>query len=553
MANLPAATRRGTAAVGTKLAFVAGLSIALWGFYFEVSRYPPYVDYDTATIGIFTNNLTWQGQYDHGFRDSLDFQERYRGFWAAHFLPVGVVLSVLQSALGVEPESVGDLLQAVTLVLGLAGCLCAAAVVRRRQGTTWWDGAFVVGLAASFPPLLLYLRSDLIHVLSFALFWACLLFLLRFLHSRSLFDGGVLALLFALFVLQPAPSLPGLVLAGFVLAGLQVRREGLRTVFHRNAVLSLLLLVAATQAIPAAAAWSCGADAGDVKRRATRFVELRSGHAFAPTYRDPALLGDKLTKLVHQHFVFGRDDLGDPTREDEIWTLPHPHVVWILLLPLVLAGLLRGFRDGDEASVAILAALAGVVAVMLSVSFPEGRYLLPVVPCYAYGAWLGLRSILAPEAAGTSNRGVCGPAAAHTLVQAAILAAMGIGSFAAIRGDYSESMLAAGRGQAGLREAVSLIRRQYGKGYGLDQPLLLGHQRLSYKEGLYLSMLTNFQYRRLDPNDFVQLAAQEPAMFAVAEVEDREANLIWRGRGFRVIGEVDDAPSSRRFVVFASR
>lgn len=142
-----------------------GLLIALWGFYFEVSRHPPYVDYDTATIGIFTNNLTFHGQYDHGLRDSLDFQDRYRGFWAAHFLPVGVALSVLQSALGMEPESVGDLLQAVTLVLGFAGCLCAAAVVRRREGTTWWDGAFVVGLAASLPPLLLYLRSDFVHVL----------------------------------------------------------------------------------------------------------------------------------------------------------------------------------------------------------------------------------------------------------------------------------------------------------------------------------------------------------------------------------------------------
>lgn len=311
-------------ASGTDPALLAGLAISLWAFVVPPGFAPPYLDYDTATIGIFTNNLTYHHQFDFGFRDSLDSQERYRGFWAAQFLAVATVLSALQAGLGVAPEDVGELLHAVTLALGAA-------------------------------------------------------------------------------------------------AG------------------------------------------------------------------------------------------------------------WIALL-----------RRRDEASVVFALALGGILAVMLGPGFPEGRYLLPIVPCYAWGAAAALRSVV-PRAAARAG------------VQAAALAAMGLASFAAVHGPYQQAMLDAGRPLAGLREAVSLIRARCGRDCAPDRPLFLAHPVAGFQQKLYVDMLTNMQYRAVDPDDSARLAAVDAPVFAVADADDPNATAVWGRRGFVPLGEVMDTPSSTRFLVLEKR
>jgi hypothetical protein len=93
---------------------------------FEIERYPRYLDFDSATLGIFVNDLSHH-RFGHSFtspnRDAENpEQEWYRLRWAASALPLTLPLSWLQRAFRIAPEHVGLLIRGSAFFLGL---LCA--------------------------------------------------------------------------------------------------------------------------------------------------------------------------------------------------------------------------------------------------------------------------------------------------------------------------------------------------------------------------------------------------------------------------------------------
>lgn len=152
---------------------VVALLLSTWGFHYRLDDCPAYLDYDSSTLGIFVNNVSFHDDYAYGLRNSTVDQDLYRAAWAAEFLPASVVLSRLQRWLGVSPDGVGDLLEFAALFFGAVGLACVVQVACRRRRSNWEEGLFVAGWTAVLPCFLLYLRTTEPHFpYAFAMFWA---------------------------------------------------------------------------------------------------------------------------------------------------------------------------------------------------------------------------------------------------------------------------------------------------------------------------------------------------------------------------------------------
>ena len=100
------------------------------GYVYEIGRYPRYVDFDSATLGIFVNDLSYH-RFGHSFtfpnRDAeYPEQEWYRLRWAASALPLTLPLSWLQRAFRIAPEHVGLLIRGAASFFGLVCAFVAA-------------------------------------------------------------------------------------------------------------------------------------------------------------------------------------------------------------------------------------------------------------------------------------------------------------------------------------------------------------------------------------------------------------------------------------------
>lgn len=294
---------------------------------------------------------------------------------------------------------------------------------------------------------------------------------------------------------------------------------------------AVLQYVVATGHEPSWEAW---------RAQAADFFVARRRHALSGGVFDPVAFGDRLTKLWHQHFFHAWDNLGDWRRNDHLWTLPAPHVVWLGFVPVGIFGAWRAWKARDGAAAVFAAVLLPTYALALTIGFPEGRYLLAAVPCLSYFVLSGVRAL-----AGTRPT-------LKTALLAGSLAAVAANSFVAVRGDYNTIARKRWHAMAGMREAVDLIHREYGREYGFTKDLHLSWPDLSYESWLYLEMLGNMRVRPFGlRNNLAEVGAGEP-LFAVAEDTETAVLQGWKARAFRVLGQVEDRPSGRRFVVLFS-
>ncbi|MBI5504337.1 MAG: hypothetical protein HY899_06025 [Deltaproteobacteria bacterium] len=518
-------------------AYAVALALSVWGYYYRLDQYPPYMDYDSATIGIFVNNLTFHGDVDYFFDQPMMSEDHYRMWWAAQFLPAAVVLSSLQRILHIAPDRVGELLAAATMVFGLLGCGLAAAIARRRAGFGLVEALFIVAFCATLPPFLLYLRTEVPHFLySFCMLWLAVYLIVRFLESmaaRWLFGLAAAGALYALLPYQPIVWLP--------IVGLWLTlQRGLVASVLRSRSTTITVAAVAGLALFATVQYTVATHYDDSypqwRAKVSRFMDVRAKFALSRDNASLAGLADKAAQLAHQHFFFRHDELGDETREDDLWTLPQPHVVWLLLLPLGLLGLWRGLRDRDPTAHVFASVMAAGYLLAFTVSTAEGRYLLGVVPCYAYFVCAGVHHLVTSRAART---GVLG----------AVLLASSANTFVLVRGQYETHMKKTWEEMAGMRETLALIRDRYGDHSRDDAVVYLAWPRDSYESWLYLEMLGNMQVAVFKPADLGAEFASGERLFSVVEFGKQRALDGWRSYGFEVFGQVVDDATGRQFYV----
>jgi hypothetical protein len=513
------------------------VALCLGAYIYDLDNYPPQFDYDSATLGIFVNNLTFNGRYDYGFNPSF-FQDAYRIGWAAHFLPVSVPLGWVQRTLGVAFDDVGELLRVTGLLLGFFGCVSAAYALRPPGRTRAIDVAFIVGFTTVFTPFLLYLRTAVPHfMLSFLLFWLIVLLTVRWRRTRERWCLYALAAAFAYYALAPYPPL---VVAPLVMSWLVIRGRALRRIVTEpHAYVAALLGVALYWGVAYGVAITHESTYAVYRERAAGFVAMRSGKAFALDRLAPGELAAKAQKLLDQHILFRRDQLGDTSREDDLWTVGAPHPGWLLLVPFAVVGLWRGLRTRDEGAEVAAAVVAASYAVAFLVSFPEGRYLITVIPCYAYFVLRGLDAVLRQ-------------ATARIVGRATALFAMAVGTFLLVTGEYNAGITTRWWNMGGMRAVVKAIRSDYGN----PSPIYLNWPELRYHQWLYLEMLANFRVKSTE--DMAMLASVTNApkgrrYFIVREAADTREIRRLTGAGFFKVGrELEDAATGRRVVLLVS-
>jgi len=531
----------------SRAVFGVAIVVATWGYHQQFHNYPPYLDYDSATLGIFVNNVSFHDRYDFGFRDSPEEQNQYRADWAAHFLPASVVLSRIQLWFGIPPDRVGDLLKITGFVFGALGSLCAI-VIARRGGRSTGEALFLFAFLAALPAFLLYLRTTVPHLLfSYMMFWLATLCMDRYLDEgtpRWIYALGVGLALYALVPYVPLAALP---VVGIVLAF--SRRAVGRTLRDPHLYAAGMVSVALFALLRVAVATTHDASFDVWATKAERFVTVRSKHALSMEFLDHALLPDKLAKLAHQHFYFRRDHLGDRSRKDHLWVFRRPHLVWLLLLPLAACGAFHSWRRRDRTAGVFATVLLALYGLTLSAGFPEGRYLIPAVPALAFFVLAGLRALV--------------PAGnARLLAMAVVLVATAVESAVLIQGDYQKVAARRWRGMSGMRETLAVIRDHVDPAYGRERTVNLNWPGLrydarSYLQGrryeswLYLEMLGNMRVDSYPLEGSLATTAPGEMLFAAVEANETGVLQDLRRRGYHDLANVVDPVRGRELVVLA--
>ncbi len=296
--------------------FIVAVAYAMAGYYWRIDDYPPYMDFDSATLGIFVNNLTYQPRYDYYFATSGVAQNQYRAAWSAFALPSLVPVSGVQRLLRIPYYRVDRLLKITCFVLGLLGSLCAANIARGAGGR-WFDAAFVAGFVAVSPAYLLYLRTAFLQTLmSFLLFWTAVMLMVAYtrdLGRRRLYGVAIALACYGLAPYAALTSLP-VVLLGIVLTQGRLGRTMRDPHFYAAAAIG----VVAWWSVVLVLAVHYDGSYQTYMSKVSEFLMVRGPHVLSFDGFTWSALRWKLVKLVDQHVLFLRDALGDAYRPDDL-------------------------------------------------------------------------------------------------------------------------------------------------------------------------------------------------------------------------------------------
>ncbi len=476
---------------------------------------PRPLDYDDATQGIFTNDLTRGAGHDATFRHSHAPQDVYRANWSVQRLPYSLALSGAQRLLGVPPHDVELLIGGFALLFaGLGSLLAALALARDPSGSAterWAIAAFV----AVHPGFIPFVRSGAsFYLLAFALFWGAVYCTVRYAESGSARFVEALAVVLAIFALNPYPPLAALllVLPLVLLVHGRLRDAWADRQLYRAGAIGILLFGGASVAL---ALLHEGSLTGYFQKIAAFQAARAHSVSFGQlTAWSPA---EKLAGYVHQHLLFVVDGLGDPSREDWIWTLGRPSFALLATLPVMAVGAVAGLRGRERPTRTCVAILVATGALFATLSFPEGRYLLPLVPCYAFLAVRGARSLLPGSQARELALGVA-------------LSLLALDTASSLR-SHEGAILERWGPYDGIREAAPVLLAGFG-----DEPLLVSLPGPKAPEpSLYFRMAMPPSARWVSAARFErQLAGRGSAARLVAvEYAEREPELErLRGLGF---------------------
>lgn len=518
--------------------FAVTVLLAGFGCYYRVADDPPYIDYDSATMGIFVNNLTFHDQHDFFFRDQVSAQFRYRVAWATQFLPLAVPLSWTQRLLALERGQVGVLLHVYGCLAGILGCLLAAMAMAGRDRQAWVERAFVVAFVAAAPPFVLYLRTEVANIITaFLLFWLAILLFDRWLRDQRPWQLYALAVALTLVVLIPYPPLLALPI---VFAALLWRQRMVPSVLRdRHVYAAAVAWVGLVLAASFCLAMAHTPSYGEYLDRVSTFYEMR-GRSLALANLDAGLVVEKVQKLVNQHLLFRRDLLGEVLRKDALWTLGSTHVVWLLLCPVALLGLIKGLRERQETVCTFAVILGACLALFLSFGFPEGRYLIVVVPCYAVLTLHGIRTAMRA-------------ADLRLVIYALVLLLLAGNTFWLLTDSYREHMHREWARKAGVVSAAQHVAAEI---YPLRRAIL-SVPVFDLDVMLYVWMHVGFDLDLQSWADTMRLLQQErsapdaragaggPIYVLLPPPPAMEEEMMWAGQGFEVRHVIHDEAVDR--------
>lgn len=493
--------------------------------------YPRLFDPDDASQGIFVNDLTFRGDYDASFEGAREYQDAYRGDWAAQRLSYSLPISALQRWLGIARHDVESLLTVLAVLFAVTGCGLAAVALTPGQTGATPERLAIVGISIVHPSMLLFTRTGAsFYLFAHALFWGVMAAALRYSESRQRRWLVAATLLVALFVANPYPplaALPFALLFAFASSGrLAAARRNWRIYLAVGSAVALAALLTLGLGL------AYDGSALGFAERVLRFQGERSASIGIAqlTGVDPT---DKLLKWANQHFLFLVDDLGDPTRSDTGWTLNAHHAGFLGLLPVMAFGAVAGLRAHEPQARLAASVVAAFALVFLTVSFPEGRYTLALIPCYAAFAVRGVR-----EAAGHGF--------AFPLALGVILSLLSLETQIHLARVYEPRSEEIWRPFDGIRELAPRLAAHAGRPVRVRLP---GDP--DYASNLYFRMVMDPAWRWLPADRFDATLDRQPREIRVVVVEaEAVAELAkWHVLGFAERTRLEAGRGSRPLVV----
>ncbi len=494
-------------------------------------------------MAIFVNNLTYNDQHDFYFRHSSFQQNVYRSHWATHFLPLSTPLSIVQKGLVVAPQNVDILLKIGTMLMAFGGTIFFLATMRSLDKFTTDELIGMAGIVAATPCFMLYIRTGIANITaSFFCFWVSIWWGVRYLRTnRSGYLCGLAVStgVYGLVLYPPIVVVPiVLLLFAKTARGRQCPRP---SPLHLAA--AGLTAIAIYAVVQAALAVTHNISLPQYQHDITAFMRMRS-EAFSTAYLDPRLAGAKLCQLLNQHLWLLHHTFGSASRSETVWTLGSPHIGWIAVIAVTLPGFVLCVRRNAPSCVLAAVVLAAHYGVFLSISTPEGRYLMTATPCYAVMIVVGCRRLFSHP---TRRRFAL--AAACTIIST--------GSFSGLTGHYREYMADEWSDMAGIREAVDFILAEEGP----DRNVMVNLPLRRYGDFLYFQMINNFRLVQVD--EATVLAPDPPDLpgshvpGASAAYVLRRGDMIpgstWRQAGFQKIHAFSDRITGEQFVIMARR
>lgn len=447
----------------------------------QIDRFPPYIDPDTATDGIFLNNLILNQKFDYPFSQTPGFQNQYRSWYAAQRLPIMLPLSILAKNLIVAPLHTLLFLQITSVLLAIAGCWIFCLWVLPEEFKRW-EKVALSSWSLAFPAFFVPLRLSFPYwFLAFFLFWAVIGALLKFSDSKKPRYLYVISLAIAYFLLNPYPPL--IILAVCILFIAAKKRLFRSIVVNPHAygaailggllIISCSLVAAKTANLTLPQYWS-------------QVSNFHSTRAFSISDLPSASeLANKSKKYIDQHVLFLRDNLGDQTRPDASETLGEIHWPALVGWAVILFSFGAAVRSNNLEQQLLLGVLGITLLIALTVSFPEGRYLLILVPIYGYLFLSGLRKIFPSE----TRR--------LWAVNIFLLCSAGY-TLLAYTTQYRDYLLVTQSYQEGMKEIVEEL-----SSLDLtDGALISKSTPLTYESWLVLGMLNNFKPKWIPTSEF---------------------------------------------------
>ena len=202
----------------------------------------------------------------------------------------------------------------------------------------------------------------------------------------------------------------------------------------------------------------------------------------------PKRIGEKLQKLTNQHLLFQRDSLGDKTRYDELETLGEIHYPYLILFPVLLWGLWTALRERSPLTVLFASTLGGILLFYLTLSYPQGRYMLIAVPCYLYFLHYGIQDLLKNEQF-------------RNFALSVVLLVFATYTYLSMHSHYQQYALIKIRYNEGIREIAEALPAPKP---GVKE-YISKSTPITYESWLYFQMLTNFRATWVQPYEIGEL------------------------------------------------
>ena len=513
------------------VALLVAATLACFGSVYKLGNYPRYTDFDSATLGIFINDLSYHGRFDYSFvfpnrAEEYSGQEDYRRHWAAAALPLTLPLSWVQRALRIHPRNVGLLIRGAAALFGLLGSFIAVWGLCRRE--SWGGSAFAFAVTSVFPPLLLNIRTGFpAHVLAFLLFWTALALALTYGRTRRTSLLFALGVTVALCVLNPYPPLLAL---PFLVLGLLLWRPGLRSLVQTPSCYAAAGLAAGLYlGAQAALARLVGLPLRMYRQTVSAFIGWRSGFSLFNVSL-PNIPGR--LRLVWDQLVLFRSQGGAERtgRSDEVWTLGSVDVAWLLILALAVGGAFVALRWRRENGLVALCVLFATIIVLTIHGPPEGRYAMVVAPCIGMLAGCALRALPLSRVA-------------RQLLMAAVILVASLNTFGLVLRNYSVRQDHSWPQVDGIEELARLSPGRWEGGLSyVSFPFAKTNEA-----NLYLRMVTSNNARWVSKEDLERRLQDNSAtrrsarFFVVVRAANLEELAAWERRDFRVLSRFDAA------------